>query len=96
MLLLSYHLRGGRFECKDLDIKDDYWGWMVLGQDLGGEELYTVEQTGTITILRGNGNAYAFYAETFQGSGEPGVINDITVDPGATGDFTLLIDHPDA
>lgn len=56
---------------------------------------FAIDQfAGTITILRGNGNAYKFYSETSLGSGSPGSINNITIDPGATGNCTLLIDSP--
>ena len=48
---------------------------------------------GTITIKRGNGNVFKFYSETVQFNGIPGVINNITVDGGASGDFSLLIQH---
>jgi hypothetical protein len=53
------------------------------------------QNAATIEILRGDGNDYAFYAETYEGSGVEGVINNITVAVGATGDFTLTIANSD-
>ena len=65
------------------------WGQGSAGVD------YAIDQfLGTVEILHGNGLEYKFYAETSEGSGVPGVINNITVAAGATGDFELLIDHP--
>ena len=66
------------------------WGDGTLGTD------FAINQgAGTITILTGGDKNYKFYSETFEGSGVPGVINNITVDAGAMGDFSILIDHPD-
>jgi hypothetical protein len=54
-----------------------------------------VDQAGTIEILQGGGN-YRFYAtDTLDPTGL-GVINYISIAAGATGDFTLTIDHPTA
>lgn len=62
------------------------WGGNQLGQD------YDVFQNpGTITILRGGGRHYKFYSETSQGSRIPGVINNITIDAGATGNILITI-----
>ena len=67
------------------------WGDGDLGTD------FSINQgAGEITILKGEANTYKFYSETVQFNGIPGVINNITVDPNASGDFSLLIDHPDA
>ena len=61
-----------------------------------GVDYEIVQVAGTIRILRGGDEKnYKFYSETFEGSGVPGVINNITVDAGAMGDFSILIDHPD-
>jgi hypothetical protein len=59
-----------------------------------GTDYDITQPSGVITIIRGDGNTYKFYSETSEGSGVPGVINNITVDPNASGNFTLLIDHP--
>lgn len=73
------------------------WGnWITSWGDGDENTDYVIQQQyGTIEILRGNGNDYAFYAETYEGSGVAGVINNITVAVGATGDFTLLIANED-
>ena len=66
------------------------WGGNAVGAD------FEINQNlGTILIKKGDDNTYKFYSETFEFSGVPGVIEDITVDPGAMGDFSILIDHPD-
>ena len=67
------------------------WGQGTYGTD------FTIDQfAGSIEILRGSGLEYKFYSETSQGSGEPGVINNITIDDpnSLTGDFSLLIGYP--
>ena len=64
------------------------WGGNQLGVD------FLINQAeSTILIRRGEGNVYKFYSETFEGSGVPGVIENITVDAEAMGDFSILIDH---
>jgi len=52
------------------------------------------QQAGEILILEGGGYAFKFYAEDPPGSPGTGVINNITVDPNAVGDFSLLIAYP--
>ncbi|MGE0760185.1 MAG: hypothetical protein AB7O38_24445 [Pirellulaceae bacterium] len=62
------------------------WGSNELGTD------YDVSQDlGTVTILQGGGRHYKFYSETNLGSHIPGVINNITIDPGATGNILITI-----
>ncbi|MCA9245419.1 MAG: hypothetical protein KDA32_15805, partial [Phycisphaerales bacterium] len=51
---------------------------------------------GTITILDGAGRDFHFFAKDANGVEGNGNIDRITIDPNATGDFTILIDHPDA
>jgi hypothetical protein len=65
------------------------WGDGTLGTD------YDWFLDNTLVILRGNGNNYKFWVH--DGSGEPGtgVINNITVHQDATGDFSILIEHPE-
>ncbi|MCH8806496.1 MAG: hypothetical protein IH986_10455 [Planctomycetes bacterium] len=65
------------------------WGDGTLGTE------FDIIQGGpTIIILKGDGNTYKFYSETSQGSGVPGVINNITVDnETASGDFTIWIQN---
>lgn len=62
------------------------WGGNELGVDYD-----IVQATGTIRILKGDGNVYKFFSETSNGSGVPGVINNVTVDSGASGNFTIWI-----
>jgi hypothetical protein len=62
------------------------WGAGTQGQE------YDISQIAqTITILKGDGNVYKFFSETSNGSGVPGVINNVTVDSGASGNFTIWI-----
>ncbi len=57
---------------------------------------WTINNTaGTITIHKGDGNTYKFYSETVAGNNTPGVINNITVDSTASGNFSILILHDD-
>jgi cytoskeletal protein CcmA (bactofilin family) len=66
------------------------------GDGSDGTEFVLVQgTTPTIEILKGDGNTYKFYSETSQGNDTPGVISNITVDSGATGDFSILILHDD-
>ncbi len=65
------------------------------GDGTAGIDFIINQDDDTIDILRGAGNDYQFYAETSQGSGIPDDITLIKIDSGATGDFTILIDHPD-
>lgn len=44
------HMDAGHFECHDLEIKDNYSGWMVLGHGLNPANELGTEQTGTIQI----------------------------------------------
>jgi hypothetical protein len=66
------------------------------GDGAPGTDFIINDPAASITILRGLGQNYKFWAH--DGSGTPGTgsINNITIAPGATGDFTLLIDHPTA
>jgi hypothetical protein len=70
--------------------------WITSWGDGDPADEWSIDQDqGTILILKGDGNDYKFYAETFQNSGVEGVINNITVAVGATGDFTLTIANSD-
>ncbi|MFQ5806662.1 MAG: hypothetical protein ACE5I3_09450 [Phycisphaerae bacterium] len=65
------------------------------GDGSQGTDWDWIPQENTLTILRGNGNDYRFWVH--DGSEDPGtgVIDNITVDIDATGDFSILIEHPD-
>ena len=78
-------------------VSNAFSGWITSwGNGSDGTEFSILQQPGTITILKGDDNEYKFYSETSQGSGVEGVINNITVADGVTGNFTVLIDHPTA
>jgi hypothetical protein len=66
------------------------WGDGVWGTDFTWSEA-----EGRITIWHGNGLDYKFWVH--DGSEVPGtgVINNITVHQDATGDFSILIEHPE-
>lgn len=65
------------------------WGDAVPGTD------FLINDTlRTITILRGLNQNYKFWAHAGTGTPGTGVINNITIDANATGNFSLLIDHP--
>ncbi len=61
------------------------------GAGTQGTEFNINTSLGTIEILKGDGNVYKFFAETSQGSGVPGVINNIFVNSNASGNFTIWI-----
>jgi len=65
------------------------------GDGASGTDFSWYPNENRLVVLHGNGLNYKFWFH--DGSGEPGtgVIDNITVDPSATGDFTLLIQHPD-
>ncbi len=63
------------------------WGDGELGTD------YDWFLDNTLVILRGDGNDYKFWVHDGSGTPGTGVINNITVDPSATGDFSILIEH---
>lgn len=48
-----------------------------------------------LIIHHGNDLNYRFWVHDGTLTPGTGVINNITVDPNATGDFTILIEHPD-
>jgi len=69
--------------------------WITSWGDGTLDEEWSIDQfAAEIRILRANGNTYKFYAEDPPGSPGTGVINNITVDPNAAGDFSLLIAYP--
>ncbi len=61
------------------------------GQGSSPDDFVINQFAGTIVIKQGNGNVYKFFSETTEHSGVPGVIEDITVDSGASGNFTIWI-----
>jgi hypothetical protein len=70
--------------------------WITSWGDGDPADEWSIDQDqGTIIILKGDDNEYKFYSETYQNSGVEGVINNITVAAGATGNFTLLIANED-
>jgi hypothetical protein len=75
-------------QCVGVSDADWITSW---GNGTNGTEFLIVQGDPSITILKGDGNVYKFFSETSNGSGVPGVINNITVDSGASGNFTIWI-----
>lgn len=90
-VLIALVLTGCGVSASLADNQITSWG---AGSD--GVDFVVDQQAREIHILRGLAQAYKFYAEDPPGTPGTGVINNITIDAGATGDFTLLIEHPTA
>ena len=65
------------------------WGAGTLGTDY---DWFPIDNQ--LVILHGSGNDYKFWVHDGTGTPGTGVINNITVDPNATGDFSIQIEHP--
>ena len=63
------------------------------GEGTAGTDFTISDALRTIVILRGDSHNYKFYAEDSMDAQNLGVINNISINPAAAGDFTLLIRH---
>jgi len=80
------------FACVVCANADDLESW---GDGSQGTEWDWIPQESRLTILRGDGNEYRFWVHDGTLTPGTGTIDNIVVNGDATGDFTLLIKHPD-